>query len=58
LNRLSYFNGPPDGVMGPATSNAIATYERSNGLPIDGQPSPQLLARLQSTPTGAGSASY
>jgi len=59
LNRLNYMRAPADGVLGQQTSSAIASFERSNGLPVDGVPSPQLLARLQATPTGAGStASY
>ncbi|WP_272521180.1 His-Xaa-Ser repeat protein HxsA [Providencia sp. PROV202] len=29
-----YFNGPIDGVMGPATRTAINNYRRSHGLPL------------------------
>jgi peptidoglycan hydrolase-like protein with peptidoglycan-binding domain len=36
--------------MGPTTSTAISHYEQVTGLPMDGAPSPQLLARLQSMP--------
>jgi hypothetical protein len=54
LIRLQYLNGGADGSMGPMTSNAIRAYERANGLPVDGTVSPNLLARLQSTPGGAG----
>ncbi len=51
LIRLHYLNGAADGMMGPKTQGAIASYERANGLPVDGEPSPPLLARLQATPT-------
>ena len=50
LHRLGYLSGPPDGVMGPRTSTAIGTFERTAGLPMDGVPSGPLLARLQATP--------
>ncbi len=50
LNRLGYLSAPPDGVMGPRTSTAISTFERTAGLPMDGVPSGPLLARLQATP--------
>jgi peptidoglycan hydrolase-like protein with peptidoglycan-binding domain len=50
LIRLGYLHGPADGVMGPTTSTAISHYEQVTGLPMDGAPSPQLLARLQSMP--------
>ncbi len=50
LIRLRYLGGPADGIQGPATSNAILAYERTNGLPTDGTASPYLLQRLQATP--------
>lgn len=50
LIRLRYLGGPADGLQGPATTNAIVAYERTNGLPVDGVASPALLARLQGTP--------
>jgi peptidoglycan hydrolase-like protein with peptidoglycan-binding domain len=43
LNHLGYDVGPPDGVMGPRTAEAISQYQYANRLPVDGQPSPQLL---------------
>ena len=43
LNHLGYDVGPPDGVMGPRTAEAISQYQNANRLPVDGQPSPQLL---------------
>jgi len=50
LNRLGYARSTPDGVVGPQTSTAISQYQRATGMPVDGMPSPALLARLQSTP--------
>ena len=50
LMRLRYLGGPADGIQGPATTNAILAYERSNGLPTDGAATPFLLQRLQQTP--------
>ena len=43
LNHLGYDVGPPDGVMGPRTAQAISQYQYANRLPVDGQPSPELL---------------
>jgi membrane-bound lytic murein transglycosylase B len=39
--------GDPDGVIGPATLEALKTYQRSNGLPVDGFPSQSLLEMLR-----------
>lgn len=50
LRRLGYLRTAPDGVLGPATTSAIVRYEQVTGMPVDGVPSPALLARLQSTP--------
>jgi hypothetical protein len=53
LIRLGYLQGGADGYMGPRTRGAISSFEQASGLPVDGSPSPSLLARLQSTPAGA-----
>ena len=50
LIRLGYMRPPADGVSGPRTSAAISQYQSVSGLPVDGFPSPPLLARLQATP--------
>jgi hypothetical protein len=52
LNRLGYLRAPADGVAGPQTVSAIQSFEASRGLPVDGAPSPYLLARLRETPYG------
>ena len=46
LNEHGFDSGAPDGLMGPATRGAIRRYQRSLGLPADGYPSLDLLARL------------
>jgi hypothetical protein len=56
LNRLGYLQGGADGYIGPKTRGAISSFEQATGLPVDGSPSPRLLARLQSTPTHATAA--
>jgi putative peptidoglycan binding protein len=50
LIRLGYLRPPADGVSGPQTSAAISQFESVSGLPVDGVPSPQVLARLQAMP--------
>ena len=56
LIRLGYMQGAADGQAGGLTRTAIRSYEKANGLPVDGAPSPRLLAKLQATPTGAATA--
>jgi peptidoglycan lytic transglycosylase B len=46
LNRLGFDSGTPDGMMGPATRDAVRRYQRSVGLPADGYPDRDLLQRL------------
>src|SRR6476661_3878962 len=45
--------GEPDGVIGPATLEAVKTYQRSKGLGVDGFPSLTLLKALQKEPPPA-----
>jgi membrane-bound lytic murein transglycosylase B len=47
LNQRGFDSGTPDGMMGPATRDAIRRYQRSVGLPADGYPDQDLLERLQ-----------
>jgi lytic murein transglycosylase len=47
LNERGFDSGTPDGVMGPATRDAVRRYQRSIGLPADGYPDVGLLERLQ-----------
>ena len=50
LAARGFDNGTPDGVMGPATRDALRRYQRSVGLPADGFPTTELLQRLQQQP--------
>jgi hypothetical protein len=53
LIRLGYLRDSADGFIGPKTHAAIANFQQANGLTVDGNPSPRLLATLQSTPNSA-----
>lgn len=46
LARGGYYRGSVDGVIGPATRSAIRSFERNNGLPIDGEIDTQLLRTM------------
>ncbi|MGV1014063.1 MAG: lytic murein transglycosylase [Methyloceanibacter sp.] len=39
--------GDPDGVIGPMTLEAVKTYQRSKGLPVDGFPTLTILKALR-----------
>jgi membrane-bound lytic murein transglycosylase B len=47
LNERGFASGAPDGMMGPATREALRRFQRSAGLLADGYPSLDLLQRLQ-----------
>lgn len=47
LNILGYDVGPADGAFGARTQIAIRKYEKSVGMPEDGQVTPQLAVSLQ-----------
>ncbi|HEX4508893.1 MAG TPA: lytic murein transglycosylase [Burkholderiaceae bacterium] len=46
LSQHGFDSGQPDGVMGPATRNALRQFQRSIGLVPDGYPTLDLLQRL------------
>jgi hypothetical protein len=46
LNELGYDAGVADGIAGKRTISAISAYQRDQGIPVDGQPTPELLAML------------
>ena len=46
LARGGYYHGSVDGVIGPATRSAIRSFERNNGLPVDGEIDSQLLRTM------------
>lgn len=47
LSQRGFDAGPADGVMGPATRDALRRWQRSVGLPADGYPDAGQLERLQ-----------
>jgi len=46
LARAGYYRGTIDGVIGQGTRNAIRSYERANGLRIDGRIDSELLSTM------------
>jgi len=47
LTARGFDTGGADGVIGSRTTDAIAAYQASAGLPVTGEPSPALLASLR-----------
>ncbi len=47
LTRLGYDPGPIDGVQGPKTEQAIRSYQRNNGLVVDGRATAELAQHLE-----------
>ena len=47
LNERGFDSGPPDGLMGPATRDALRRFQRSVDLVADGYPTLDLIERLQ-----------
>src|SRR5690606_36877619 len=45
LRRLGIYEGPLDGLNGPATERAVRAYQRASGLPDTGEIDEGLLAR-------------
>jgi len=48
LRGLGYYNGHVDGVVGSGTTRAVKTYQRENGLAVNGQITPALINKMQS----------
>jgi peptidoglycan hydrolase-like protein with peptidoglycan-binding domain len=47
LDGLGLSPGPVDGRMGSGTAKAIRHFQLKSALPVDGQVTPALLAKLQ-----------
>jgi hypothetical protein len=56
LNDLGYDTGGIDGSLGPATRKAIRAFQAAEGLPADGKPSQELLARMREVAVREGRA--
>jgi lytic murein transglycosylase len=52
LARLGYQAGAPDGMFGSNTRRAVAQYQRANGYPADGYPTPALLIAIRKSAGG------
>jgi hypothetical protein len=46
LGELGYYNGVVDGIIGPQTQAAIAGFESTNGMVVDGVITTRLLHRI------------
>ncbi len=47
LFALKFYNGPPDGIMGPATAAAVREFQKTAGLPTNGEVSQDLFDLLR-----------
>jgi hypothetical protein len=47
LTQLGYYNGPVDGIFGPATRDALAKYQIAQHLSVTGSLSPDTLQSLR-----------
>lgn len=46
LINLGMYPGPADGIVGPVTTDAVRTYQQTNGLSVDGEASEDLLVHM------------
>jgi membrane-bound lytic murein transglycosylase B len=47
LARLGFYTDEADGLVGPKTRSAVRLFQKQAGLPADGHPTPEVVARLQ-----------
>ena len=47
LARLGFYTDEVDGLLGPKTRSAVRLFQKQAGLPADGHPTPDMVARLQ-----------
>jgi len=47
LNALGFETGEPDGIIGPATRNALSRFQRANGMIADGHPNDQTVQAVR-----------
>jgi membrane-bound lytic murein transglycosylase B len=56
LNALGFDAGSEDGLPGPRTQTALRQYQAAHQLPVDGYPSPSVLAHIERTHAAAAGA--
>jgi membrane-bound lytic murein transglycosylase B len=56
LNEMGFDAGTVDGLLGPRTQTAIRLYQAMNQLPVDGYPSPSVLACIEQSHAEAAAA--
>jgi membrane-bound lytic murein transglycosylase B len=56
LNEMGFDAGTADGLLGPRTQTAIRVYQALHQLPVDGYPSPEVLAHVEQSHTEAAAA--
>jgi membrane-bound lytic murein transglycosylase B len=49
LAKLGLYTDEADGLLGPKTRSAVRLFQKQAGLPADGHPTPDMVARLQRT---------
>jgi peptidoglycan hydrolase-like protein with peptidoglycan-binding domain len=55
LQQEGLYHGKIDGMVGPATQQALRTYQRKNALPVTGTPDQPTLSSLNGSGAGLGS---
>lgn len=59
LKAWGYYSGEVDGIFGPQTTAAVKSFQRKNGLAVDGVVGRETYAALgMAAPASSGSASY
>jgi membrane-bound lytic murein transglycosylase B len=56
LNEMGFSAGTADGMFGPRTQTAIRVYQALHHLPVDGYPSPDVLAHVEQSHAEAAAA--
>ncbi len=47
LAKLGFYTDEADGLLGPKTRSAVRLFQKQAGLPADGHPTPEMVAKLQ-----------
>ncbi len=55
LKQWGYYTGETDGIFGPKTAEAVRSFQRKNGLTVDGIVGTQTYRALGITPQGSSS---